>query len=135
MIILNLMVVWSCIPGPRICAAISTSMCSSPAAASTHKATGSNRNATRVFCFRHRCRSKQRKHSCSEWRKRTSRVVLAVSRVRYGSQRSFRWIAPSWYVHIPRCCRAPPAEVRRNGYEVFRVFKKKGVYSPEIRST
>ena len=37
-------------PGPKICAAMS--MCSSPAAASTCKATGSNRNATRDFCFR-----------------------------------------------------------------------------------
>jgi len=39
-------------PEPRICAAIFMSMCSSPAAALTHKVTGSNRNATRVFCFR-----------------------------------------------------------------------------------
>ncbi|HEY5141464.1 MAG TPA: hypothetical protein VIJ25_19440, partial [Methylococcales bacterium] len=37
-----------------------------------------------------------------------------------------RRTAPSWYVHIPRCCRAPPAGVRRNGDEVLRIFKKKG---------
>jgi len=41
---------------------------------------------------------------------------------------SCRRTAPPWYVHIPSCCRAPPAGVRRNGDEVLRIFKKNGVY-------
>ena len=42
-----------------------------------------------------------------------------------GIGRDTNWLNNQhWYVHIPRCCRAPPVGVRRNGYEVLHIFKK-----------
>jgi hypothetical protein len=135
------------------CAAISMSTCSSPAAASMRRETGSNRNGTRIFCFQFMpyhgysgprpsmpsrpptkpagCRATRRPlpkaWTYGGWHKRKSRAVLAVNTAPCGSWRLFRRITPLWSAHIPCCCLVPPAGVHPNGYASSRTLEKRAL--------